>query len=1061
MSYEKKTWVNNQTKLNATNMNRLEGGVEEANSLAAQALDTVDAINTKLTTLTNSVEAVKETSEEALEKADSVKLIADSATELASEAKELSTTASTTATKAKETADLANTAVIKKQDILVSGTSIKTVNGESLLGAGDIKVATDINYKELSEASLNDMKEQGVYKIAAASDVPETTAASGTLHVNTLDSTHYEQLWYSDSNWGRRIVESDSPAPTPTETYTLIINGTSYTSNNIKATTVSLQAGAEYDVSGDLYGHIEILSATTPAGPTKIRLKGVNILSDSDSGIVYAPENKKLVIEVFADTSNYINVANGKEKDDAAALLSNSDITITGTGFLGLSTNLGHAIKGSEVVVNGEPDIQIAAVHDAFHASKLLRITGGHITVDSCNDVFSAGSADSPDKITVEMTITGGRFIIKGATDSLFQNKSTVGNCRIIRGDFSVSNAKEMFQEETGGTKIAVYDLCNWYGLSEEQEAEVESRTVILADQYEDCKVWYVSADSGESVTIEPLGTEYSLNGGDEISYNITGNITGKQFITTNKKVNINLKGVYCDETDESGTILFDYQNVKSRLQINVTEGYINYIKKNSGVIFHSNSNLALKLKESDATDTVPQKISIGFFSAPNGTVMNAYCESTSEPSRAAIAGDGICYIIDSKIGVYADNLWLGNEYGDNGEADWGKAYISLYLKSNETDTHLIWKETDEPKKAGYIYAPWYLLGTCIIGSNLIYSDESKKWFEAPSGTVDASYINTPIVYTTADISSYAINTNIVTYKSTFNVTSAKEFNLLIATVSAEYGEWVVYKAPDNVYTKEEVDAIKSELAEKTNALEGKVTSLTPKYATISHDENISEIKVFRWYGDNGHEADEDAEIYSTPVLARDGDFGYPSIDGTGQINFMPTFLNDYQVASVSVSPAGAYKNIKLPAETGVENLYRITKVNSDISISLTATTYPVTTFNWVLPENYAGEIPTITIYKTSEEIGVEGKGTILNFIDNTATDYLYNKDTGIRTIADGDTAQVHLVIGSISTEGYTVKDPIISAGKAKNFKYDDTTGEWKATKVSEPLTITFEITAA
>lgn len=114
---------------------------------------------------------------------------------------------------------------------------------------------------------------------------------------------------------------------------------------------------------------------------------------------------------------------------------------------------------------------------------------------------------------------------------------------------------------------------------------------------------------------------------------------------------------MYCDETDESGTILFDYQNVKSRLQINVTEGYINYIKKNSGIIFHSNSNLALKLKESDATETVPQKISIGYFSAPNGTAINAYCESTSEPSRSAIAGDGICYVTDSKVGVYANNL--------------------------------------------------------------------------------------------------------------------------------------------------------------------------------------------------------------------------------------------------------------------------------------------------------------------------------------------------------------------------------------------------------------------
>jgi hypothetical protein len=335
-----------------------------------------------------------------------------------------------------------------------------------------------------------------------------------------------------------------------------------------------------------------------------------------------------------------------------------------------LSTNLGHAIKASELVVNGEPKLSIDAVHDAFHASKLLRITGGEFTVNSCNDVLSAGSAEDPSKITVEMTITGGKFIINGSTDAIFQNKSTVGNCRIIKGDFEFASDKinEMFQEEDGGTKVSVYDLCTFTGLSEAQQAEVDSRKLILADQYGECKVTYRDTE-GAVFELEALGDTYSLDKGSSMAYTISGNITGKTFVTADKRVDINLAGVYCNEEDESGTILFDYQNTSSRLEVNCTEGYITYIKKNSGIIFHSNSNISLKLKESDATETVPQKVAVGYFSAPNGTVINAYCESMSEPSRSAIAGDGICYVTDSNIGVYANCLWLGNEHADEGEA--------------------------------------------------------------------------------------------------------------------------------------------------------------------------------------------------------------------------------------------------------------------------------------------------------------------------------------------------------------------------------------------------------
>lgn len=115
---------------------------------------------------------------------------------IANEAQKEAETAVQKSESARLIAEEAKVSVENKQDKLISGESIKTINGEAILGKGDIKVAAslDIPYSELSAASLNDLKDEGVYKIESASDVPNSTSTSGTLHVNNLGDSHYEQL---------------------------------------------------------------------------------------------------------------------------------------------------------------------------------------------------------------------------------------------------------------------------------------------------------------------------------------------------------------------------------------------------------------------------------------------------------------------------------------------------------------------------------------------------------------------------------------------------------------------------------------------------------------------------------------------------------------------------------------------------------------------------------------------------------------------------------------------------------------------------------------------------
>lgn len=175
-------------------MNHLEEGIEEASTVAATALETSQASSAKIDSISDLATTAAQKVEEANNLATEAKTLANDSFLEADEAFALAAEARASAVSAKESADGALSKVESKQDLLESGSNIKTLNGESLLGSGDIKVAVDIPFSVMSEGDLDELKEQGAYKIESALNYPEGTSASGTLHVNKLGDSHYEQL---------------------------------------------------------------------------------------------------------------------------------------------------------------------------------------------------------------------------------------------------------------------------------------------------------------------------------------------------------------------------------------------------------------------------------------------------------------------------------------------------------------------------------------------------------------------------------------------------------------------------------------------------------------------------------------------------------------------------------------------------------------------------------------------------------------------------------------------------------------------------------------------------
>ena len=132
--------------------------------------------------------------------------------------------------------------------------------------------------------------------------------------------------------------------------------------NGVKTTPVNgvitLAAASEYILEGTLHGQVLIeCGLTAPTDNTNIRLNGVNIVTDLNSGIKYnTPEVntgfKDLVVTLEKDSVNTIvcttvaAVADNQE----ACIYSMNNMVIQGVGYLSCMNKGGHCVRATELI---------------------------------------------------------------------------------------------------------------------------------------------------------------------------------------------------------------------------------------------------------------------------------------------------------------------------------------------------------------------------------------------------------------------------------------------------------------------------------------------------------------------------------------------------------------------------------------------------------------------------------------------------------------------------------------------------------------------------------------
>ncbi|MBR6377631.1 MAG: carbohydrate-binding domain-containing protein [Oscillospiraceae bacterium] len=182
---------------------------------------------------------------------------------------------------------------------------------------------------------------------------------------------------------------------------------------------------------------------------------------------------------------------------------------------------------------------------------------------------------------------------------------------------------------------------------------------------------------------------------------------------------------------------------------------------------------------------------------------------------------------------------------------------------------------------------------------------------------------------------------------------------------------------------------------------------------------------------------------------------GSIDISGSGQLNFTVTLEDGYGVESIEVTPAGSYNAIKYPADVGVENAYRITKINQDVTVTINAAQGLC---DHEFDENgfcihcgieapkavfVCGAGASVTAYPT-QDLTTGG-------VENASVALARNSDSGVVDL--NGNGQVNFVLHL--AEGYELESITAEpTGSYKNFK-DNGDGSYRLTKVSGTVTVT------
>lgn len=204
---------------------------------------------------------------------------------------------------------------------------------------------------------------------------------------------------------------------------TVTLNGSSISVNGsgaeVDGTTLKITDAGTYLLKGTLDDGQIIVSASKD-DTVRLVLNGAS-LTCSDGAAIYAEQAQKTIITLAPGTAN--SVADGTtystsgEDQPDAAIFSQDDLTINGSGSLIVKGNFNNGIGTKDDLVITGGTIDITAANDGLRGRDSVAVNGGTFTINAESDGIQSNNDEDTSKGWV--SLDGGTFAVTAGNDGI------------------------------------------------------------------------------------------------------------------------------------------------------------------------------------------------------------------------------------------------------------------------------------------------------------------------------------------------------------------------------------------------------------------------------------------------------------------------------------------------------------------------------------------------------------------------------------------------------------------------------------------------------------------